>query len=310
MKRKTGTCWQSGAALWSILFAFSVISQFAWAQEESSQEESSGQTVELKAEVVDGKVIITTNGKTQTIDLEDLESSGGVVIQAQIDSKNGKVTESKRAILVSPEGNQHVILDGDFDTAARLNVFQDMPGLNWNMNSDMRSGMFRLHGGQFVIGIDCRNVGDALKSHMDLEHGLVVEVVQDESAADKAGIQRFDILLKADGEPLANVTDLTTLIEKAGEEGEELDVVLVRKGKKQKLSLKPGKRENRFVDVTAEFALPQGQFAESFSFDRVLPGLIQGHVDVTEMPDFDAITNEIAELRKEIEQLRKEIRNK
>ena len=92
------------------------------------------------------------------------------------------------------------------------------------------------------IGLNCRPAQDALRAQLDLPEGtgLVVELVVPDSPAAKAGIEQFDVLVKADGKPLEKLQDLIDAVDAAKEK--ELKLELRRGGKSVELTLKPAKR--------------------------------------------------------------------
>ena len=95
------------------------------------------------------------------------------------------------------------------------------------------------------IGVVCRPVGEALHAHLDLpkDQGLLVLGVVPDGPAQAAGLQQYDILVRADKKPLAQVTDLVEVVRKSAEAPIALEII--RAGQKQSLSISPGKRPQR-----------------------------------------------------------------
>lgn len=100
----------------------------------------------------------------------------------------------------------------------------------------------QLRVGEYWVGLVSEPVPDALRSQLNLpeDQGLVVEQVAPDSPAAAAALQRHDILLKADGKPLAKVPDLIAAIEAA--KGKKMELQILRKGKPMKLDITPAKR--------------------------------------------------------------------
>jgi len=83
-----------------------------------------------------------------------------------------------------------------------------------------------------TLGVRCRSVTPALRSHLDLPRGqgLVVHQLYPKSFAKTQGVEQYDILLEVDGKPLRNELDLRQLVAKGGK------VTLLRKAKRQVLT--------------------------------------------------------------------------
>jgi len=95
---------------------------------------------------------------------------------------------------------------------------------------------------EYWLGIVTEPAPEALRSHLQLpeNQGLLVEQVAPESPAAAAAVQRHDILLKAGGQPLAQVEDLIAAVDAS--KGKPLELELLRGGKRMKLQVTPAKR--------------------------------------------------------------------
>lgn len=91
-------------------------------------------------------------------------------------------------------------------------------------------------GGRLGVTVDSPSA--ALADHLDLEknQGLVIQSVSKDSAAEKAGFKANDILIRFNGK--AVTSDSSDFIKQIGEieAGVEFDAVVLRKGKKEKIS--------------------------------------------------------------------------
>ncbi len=91
------------------------------------------------------------------------------------------------------------------------------------------SGVVELSAGEwseFIIGVGLRGVPEGFHGLMGVENGvgvLVAEVLPD-SPAQQAGIQRFDLILSVNGEPVHSPEQLQKMIGKAGEQELTLQV--------------------------------------------------------------------------------------
>jgi hypothetical protein len=81
------------------------------------------------------------------------------------------------------------------------------------------------------LGVTTSSVNGALREQMKLQRGfgLVVDTVEETSAAGEAGIQQFDILQKLNDQLLVNTQQLSVLI-RSMKPGEKVTVTLLRAG--------------------------------------------------------------------------------
>jgi hypothetical protein len=94
------------------------------------------------------------------------------------------------------------------------------------------------------LGAQTREVSPEIHAHTDLPEGIgvVVEFIEPDSAAAKAGIARFDILTKFADQMLVNSLQLDALM-RMRRPGEEVELTIFRKGRLQKLRIVLGKTE-------------------------------------------------------------------
>lgn len=99
----------------------------------------------------------------------------------------------------------------------------------------------RVRSGTFWIGIVCMPLENELvKTHLGVEHGMVITTVIEGGPADQAGLQENDILLEVGDEALTNLHVLAAAIEKAGDN--QLTLKLLRAGKRQSVKVTPAAR--------------------------------------------------------------------
>jgi len=103
--------------------------------------------------------------------------------------------------------------------------------------------------GNHWIGVLCRPADDVIRSHLKLDHGLVVDRVVPKSPAEKAGIQQHDILLSVDGKDLKTIVELLRAVKAA--ETKEVAVTLVREGQEISIKVTPAKRPGEDFDPLA-----------------------------------------------------------
>ena len=96
--------------------------------------------------------------------------------------------------------------------------------------------------GEYWIGVFASRPAPALQAQLKLpkDQGLLVEALQPESPAAKAGVAQYDILLKGNDKPLTDVASLLRLIEQVKDGKLTLD--LLRAGKHETVTVTPIKR--------------------------------------------------------------------
>jgi serine protease Do len=134
------------------------------------------------------------------------------------------------------------------------------------------------------LGIGTQDLTDAMRIALDVEHGLLVESVDDDSPAELAGLMNGDIITAIDDQ---KITDRKTLKKTvAGMPNEDVTVTIYRRGKKISKSLTLGQRDK---------------------------SKLRFEVDIPDLPDLKVIlgTKEmrenLAKLQEEIEELRQEL---
>lgn len=146
------------------------------------------------------------------------------------------------------------------------------------------------------IGLLFGEIGpdSALRAHLDLPEGqgLLIDRVMPNSPADKAGLKRHDILLRANDKELRNKQDLVELVTTEGEKGGQIALEVLRRGHRETVYVTP---EERPADAMlppgppsfgGEFGPPGGvpfpqdllrEFGpEGFEFRQFGPGVILG----------------------------------
>lgn len=95
---------------------------------------------------------------------------------------------------------------------------------------------------EYWLGVMTEPVPEALRAQLNLKEnqGLLVQEVAPESPAAAAGLQRFDIVLKAADKPLAKIEDLIEALDAA--KGQKLALEILRGGKSRRVEVVPAKR--------------------------------------------------------------------
>ena len=147
---------------------------------------------------------------------------------------------------------------------------------------------FSIFGGGSQIGASVRDLEGAEVTDAD---GVYVEDVRADSAADKAGIKRADIITKWDGEAVRSVRQFSRLVQETPA-GRTVKATVRRDGRSTDVSVTPsdGRRAGAFIDgdrlagdITNQL---QGRLGDlrgranrvpfDFNFDFDLPGIAGG----------------------------------
>ncbi|MEM1305189.1 MAG: PDZ domain-containing protein, partial [Planctomycetota bacterium] len=97
---------------------------------------------------------------------------------------------------------------------------------------------------RYLIGIAGGDISPELRMHLGLDGvGVIVRDVTPGGAAATAGIQKHDVLLSADGAPLASIQDLASAVRAAGPEERPIAVELIRRGKTTTVDVTPVEQE-------------------------------------------------------------------
>lgn len=97
---------------------------------------------------------------------------------------------------------------------------------------------------QGFLGVMAGPLPEAIRSQLNIpeDQGLLVEEVEDETPAAKAGVKEHDVLLKVDATPLRDSEQLRSIIA-VRKKGETVDLTLIRGGKELVLKAELAERE-------------------------------------------------------------------
>jgi membrane-associated protease RseP (regulator of RpoE activity) len=140
---------------------------------------------------------------------------------------------------------------------------------------------------------------------LDIDHGVLVTDVADESPAAKAGIEAGDVILSLDGESIADASALRWAVRDRPEQ--KVGIKFRRRGKDRKLEVKLEARE--LVEQALDFewpAIPSEALREAKRALREAGPALKlklEHSDLT----LDSLREQLAELRNELNELRKKL---
>jgi membrane-associated protease RseP (regulator of RpoE activity) len=142
------------------------------------------------------------------------------------------------------------------------------------------------------LGVSTGRMSDAVKIALDMDHGVIIEKIHDESPAQEAGLEVGDIIMEIDKTRISGHKDLAKTVAKRP--NERVAISVLRKGKQMSKMITLGERDISKMHL---------------------------ELDIPEIPDFkvvlnteelqeliDDLTEEIAELKRDIEQIKKDLR--
>ncbi|HEX5471835.1 MAG TPA: PDZ domain-containing protein [Lacipirellulaceae bacterium] len=207
-------------------------------------------------------------GATNAALITALVLGGGVIARAQTDNSNGKVVRIGHADAAEARPNMPPPVAPDQQRAEKPDYW------------------IGLLGG--AIPAD-----NALRAQLNLpEHqGLLVAGVVPNSPAEKAGLKKYDILMKANGADLHEMTDLVNLVKSEGAKNGHIALDVLRSGKHVTVQITPEKtpdnaplaysEPNEDESTPGMPGMPRGFFQQfggnqPFDFRSFGPGVIVG----------------------------------
>jgi hypothetical protein len=166
--------------------------------------------------------------------------SPSVLAQVNVAVDDTPAEDEGTLIQIGPDGGVNVDVDVDGDRARRLRErllerrAARQGGVDFAPQAVSR----------YWIGVGGESVPEAIRAQVDLadNEGLLLGAVDPEGPAGKAGVQRFDILLKANGEPISTIAPLSELVSKQGEANATITMELLRRGKPVIVEVTPAER--------------------------------------------------------------------
>ena len=106
------------------------------------------------------------------------------------------------------------------------------------------SQLVQVFGGGSYIGVSVRDVDaeDAKRAKLPAQSGVLVEEVQEDGPAQKAGFREGDIVVEFDGERVRSTRQFTRLVQETPE-NREVQAIVMRDGQRTTLSVQPAARD-------------------------------------------------------------------
>ncbi|MDE2743748.1 MAG: Do family serine endopeptidase [Gemmatimonadota bacterium] len=117
-----------------------------------------------------------------------------------------------------------------------------------------------------LLGVKIANLDPLVAETMGLDrnHGVVIDEVTSEGAADKAGVKVGDVVLAIDGQPMRNSTELRDRIGRTAP-GTEVELLVLRDGKEKRIKVE--------LELRTEEALASGRSHDNAEAEQEVLGL-------------------------------------
>ena len=87
------------------------------------------------------------------------------------------------------------------------------------------------------LGIMVKDISTALEKHLNLDYGVIVTWIDEDSPADEAGFKRDDIILDINGERIDSPNELRRIVQKFNPD-DKVKIIFLREGNKIDVSVK------------------------------------------------------------------------
>ena len=173
------------------------------------------------------EIVTTEDGRRYEIIVRDDE------VDARVDGLRIAPDRVRR------EENRVIILDEDGNTLKSVAIAPRAGRSGWIGSDD---GMTWAFAGEaerppVMLGVLLGSPSEALQAQLGVsEHAVLIETVLDGLPAERAGLERWDILVEVDGERLDEPGELREIL-MGSEPGDELGVVLIREAAEHELTI-------------------------------------------------------------------------
>ena len=157
-----------------------------------------------------------------------------------------------------------------------------------------------LHGGAH-LGVNVHSIDEDLGRYFGADEGVLVLGVNEDTAAEEAGLQTGDVILSIDGDTVDSTMELHELLADF-EPGDEVDIAFMRDKQEQSVKVELG--ENAGVFMVRELGGQKG--LHEFHIQRA-PHVRPHHEYRMQLHDSDDIHEELQRLKEHLERLEEEL---
>ena len=189
-----------------------------------------------------GDIIVELNGKKvqrpsdlmeQMNDTEEGEEINLAII------RDGK-EKSFKATLKPFSGHAYAFHSGDFDNDVIFDVVKTPHAGNYTkfFHTGDASSIHKKGG---YLGVQVKGLSDQLQKYFEVENGVLIEEVMQDSPAEKAGLKAGDVVTSINERKIEDAEDLVRTINYFNPE-EEVEITFNRKGNKKEVTAILGKK--------------------------------------------------------------------
>ncbi|MFQ6607867.1 MAG: S1C family serine protease [Fidelibacterota bacterium] len=189
---------------------------------------------------------------------------------------------------------QEILEKTDIDLNLNITDLDDLDDFTGKRKHHM--AMMKHHRGSW-LGVYLQPLTEQLRDYFRVkdDSGVLVSEVVEDSPAEKAGIEAGDVIIAVGENKISNQDDVVKSIF-AREEGDEVEITIIRKGRQKTLTATLSSREVNFPEKL--FMFKPGREEHNGEMMKWLPSFGERHDDMKE---------EIAKLREDLEELRNEL---
>ena len=243
-----------------------------------------------KAGIRQGDLIVSVNGEgmetpDDLVKLIQSKKPGGEVVVSLV--RDGKKLRKTAVLAKAPaRKSEDLMLEVPESKSLEKEI---MPPLQ----------QLRLEVDRGFLGVNVLDLDGDLGGYFGVKQGVLVTEVLDGSAGEKAGMKAGDVITAVDGKKVTDRKELTAALQKR-EEGEEVELSLIRKGKPLDLTVTLEKGPFR------AWMEGIGDKGEKFKDDFVLPRLGNLKRDADLERRLDEMSKQLEKLEKRLKELDEE----
>jgi len=143
------------------------------------------------------------------------------------------------------------------------------------------------------LGVITEELSETMMKALDVENGLLIKDIVENSPAEKAGLEIGDVILEIDGDKIVDYATLKALV--AAKPDKKVKILVKREGKEHTKEAKLVSRSKPKFNIQME--LPD--------FEEIKELMNKGSKEI--MEEIDNLKKEIEQLKQEIEDLKKKI---
>jgi C-terminal processing protease CtpA/Prc len=143
------------------------------------------------------------------------------------------------------------------------------------------------------LGVITEELSETMMTALDVENGLLIKDVVENSPAEKAGLETGDVIIEIDGDKIVDYATLKGII--AAKPDKKVKILIKREGKKHTKEAKLSSRLKPKFNVQME--LPD--------FEEIKELMSKGSKEI--MQEIDNLKEEIQKLKQELEDLKKKV---